>query len=301
MSDRTTAVGAWTVDVVEGSPASVGALDVRRLLPRRARRAVGAWCFADVLGPAAVTATSGVDIGPHPHVGLHTVTWLVAGEVLHRDSLGSEQVVRPGQLNLMTAGAGVSHSEEATGTYRGVLHGVQLWVAQPDATRNGPPAFEHHAALPRVSVDGAAATVLVGELGGERSPARADTPLVGAEVRLSPGPARLPLRPSFEHAVVALDGPVSVDGADVPPGAMAYLPPGRHSVAVRAGEGVRAMLLGGEPFPEPLVMWWNFVGRSRAELAAAGRQWNAGDARFGAVASPLERIEAPSPSWPAVP
>src|SRR5215210_1716331 len=131
---------ACELEIIEGRDAQVGAFGVNRVLPRRRRRSVGAWCFVDHMGPGDVTADRGLDIGPHPHIGLQTVTWLLRGEVLHRDSLGSEQVIRPGQLNLMTAGHGVSHSEETAGTYAGALHGVQLWVAQPSATRDGPPA-----------------------------------------------------------------------------------------------------------------------------------------------------------------
>src|SRR3954453_3606619 len=151
------------IEVLPSREAMVGAMRVRRALPRRERRTVGAWCFADHMGPVQVTETRGVDIGPHPHIGLQTVTWLVAGEVLHRDSLGSEQLIRAGQLNLMSAGHGVAHSEEATGSYRGELHGIQLWVAQPEATRNGPAAFEHHANLPTVELSGGTAAVIVGD------------------------------------------------------------------------------------------------------------------------------------------
>jgi len=152
------------------------------------------------MGPELVTETQGLDIGPHPHTGLQTVTWLVAGEVLHRDSLGSEQVIRAGELNLMTAGNGVAHSEEATGRYRGQLHGVQLWVAQPEATRHGPAAFEHHAELPRVELGNAVATVLVGSFAGAASGARRDTALVGVDAALTPGTGAWPLEPTFEHA-----------------------------------------------------------------------------------------------------
>src|SRR4051794_26091988 len=162
------------VEVTEGREATVGTMTVRRVLPRRARRTVGAWCFADHMGPEQVTETRGLDIGPHPHTGLHTVTWLLSGELLHRDSLGSEQLIRPGQLNLMTAGHGVAHAEEASRTYRGELQGVQLWVAQPAVTRHGQPAFEHHVELPLVSLGAGEASVLVGSFGDVVSPARAD-------------------------------------------------------------------------------------------------------------------------------
>src|SRR3954451_885376 len=151
------------LEVLEGRQAEVGGFGVQRVLPRRPRRTVGAWCFVDHMGPGQVSDGRGLDIGPHPHIGLQTVTWLVRGTVLHRDSLGSEQVIRPGQLNLMTAGHGVSHSEETAGVYAGGLHGVQLWVAQPSTTRDASPAFEHHAELPRTEVGGAVATVLIGD------------------------------------------------------------------------------------------------------------------------------------------
>jgi redox-sensitive bicupin YhaK (pirin superfamily) len=249
------------------------------------------------MGPAEVTEDAGLDIGAHPHTGLQTVTWLVDGEVLHRDSLGSEQVIAPGQLNLMTAGAGVSHSEESTGHYRGQLQGLQLWVAQPDATRGGEAAFEHHAALPQVALDRADATVLVGELAGATSPARTDSPLVGAELALRDGVTTVPLRADWEYAVVVLTGAVGIDDRPVPPGRLAYLGAGRDELALDADGATRAVLLGGEPFDEPVLMWWNFVGRTREELSAAYAAWQDQDDRFGRVRSALPRIPAPPPFW----
>jgi redox-sensitive bicupin YhaK (pirin superfamily) len=272
-------------------------MTVRRVLPRRLRRTVGAWCFADHMGPHLVTEQHGVDIGPHPHIGLHTVTWLLDGEILHRDSLGSEQVIRPGQLNLMTAGHGVAHSEEATGSYRGRLHGMQLWVAQPESTRHDPPAFEHHAELPRVSVGSGDGTVIVGSFGDVTSPARADTPIVGVDGSLSPGASTWPLRADFEHAVVVTSGSVAVDGEIVVPGQLAYLGQGRDELTLLATDPSRVLLLGGTPFEEPVLMWWNYVARTRDEISAAAAQWNAADERFGVVASPLPRIDSPLPIW----
>jgi redox-sensitive bicupin YhaK (pirin superfamily) len=241
-----------------------------------------------------VTERAGVDIGPHPHTGLHTVTWLLEGEVLHRDSLGSEQVIRPGQLNLMTAGHGVAHSEEATGAYAGQLHGVQLWVAQPESTRHGAAAFEHHAELPRIQIGQAEATILVGAFDGRTSPARADTPLVGVDAVLRAGTSQWPLEARFEHALLVLEGAIDVEGQAVEAGHLAYLGLGRQALTLRTSRSARLLLLGGEPFDEPILMWWNFVARSRAEVEAATRAWNAQEPRFGAVASPLERIPAPS-------
>jgi redox-sensitive bicupin YhaK (pirin superfamily) len=284
------------VELLPSRRAEVGGVAVRRALPKRQRRTVGAWCFADHFGPAAGV---GMQVGPHPHIGLHTVTWLVEGEVLHRDSLGSEQLIRPGQLNLMTAGHGVAHAEESqpgapAGSARRT-HGIQLWVAQPEATRHGAAAFEHHAELPRVAVPGGVVTVLVGEVAGERSPARADTPLVGAEVRMVGGRAVVPLATGFEHALVVLEGEATVGATAVGPGVLVYLGRGRDELVLDAAGPARMMVLGGEPFAEEIVMSWNFVGRSRDEVDRAAAEWNAHDARFGEVASALARIPAPGP------
>jgi hypothetical protein len=287
------------VEVTDSREAEVGSFRVRRALPRRARRTVGAWCFVDHMGPAEVTEEHGIDIGPHPHIGLQTVTWLLAGEVLHRDSLGSEQVIRPGQLNLMTAGHGVSHAEEATGRYRGPLHGVQLWVAQPASTRDGEAAFEHHAELPRVEIGACTATLLVGPFAGASSPARRDTDHTGVDLDLRPGTTDLPLDPAHEYALVVFDGAVTIDGQVVAPGALAYLGEGRDERAVTAARPTRALLIGGEPFGERVLMWWNFVARTREEVSAARDDWMSGHDRFGRVASPLARIDVGPPPWAA--
>ncbi|HEV7863028.1 MAG TPA: pirin family protein, partial [Acidimicrobiia bacterium] len=228
------------MELTEGRRTEVGGLPVQRSLPQRRRRTVGAWCFVDHFGPAAIgtgsSAGASMQVGPHPHVGLHTVTWVLDGEVVHRDSLGSEQLIRPGQLNLMTAGRGVAHAEQSPGGAGGLLHGLQLWVAQPEATRAGAAAFEHHAALPEVEVGATLATVLVGELAGARSPARADTPLLGADLAVA-GPADLPVDPAFEHGLLVIDGSLTVDGQVVEPGAFAYLAPGREELGLAPGPG----------------------------------------------------------------
>jgi hypothetical protein len=288
----TTAPAAPAVEVTAPKESRVGSLTVHRALPRRGRRTVGSWCFADVMAPIPDASAGG--IGPHPHVGLQTVTWLLDGELVHFDSLGSEQPIRPGQLNLMTAGRGVAHAEESAGG--GGLHGIQLWIAQPESTRHGDPEFEHHAALPVLDVGGGQVTVLVGEVDGVASPARRDTEHVGAELRLA-APAEIPLATGFEHAVLAVTGDLTVDGVPVPPAHLAHLPVGRAAVTVGVREPSTALLLGGEPFPDELVMWWNYVGRSREEITAAHADWTARDARFGAVASALAEIDVPPPPW----
>src|SRR5690554_3559838 len=191
------------LEVREGRPASVGGLGVVRILPTKGRRTVGAWCFVDLIGPADAERPDPLEVGPHPHTGLSTVTWLLEGEALHSDSLGTEQVIRPGQLNLMTAGHGIAHAELAA---QPPFRGVQMWVAQPEATRHGGNAFEHHGELPQAAIGDTEALVLAGELAGARSPARADTPLVGAELTVRGGPVVLEVATGFEHAVVPLDG-----------------------------------------------------------------------------------------------
>lgn len=288
------------MEVTASRESVVGDLTVRRALPRAGRRTIGAWCFADHMGPATVTADRGIDVGPHPHCGLHTVTWLVAGEVLHRDSLGTEQTIAPGQLNLMTAGRGVSHSEEATGRYAGDLHGIQLWVAQPEATRHGPPAFEHHAHLPRVEVPGALGTVLLGSFAGATSPARTDTPIVGTDLVLHRTTV-VPVDRRFEHGLVVLDGAVRVDSEVLATGHLGYLQPGRDELRIESDQPARVLLVGGEPFESPILMSWNFVARTREEIDAAHASWNDDDGRFGRVDSRLTRIPAPTPVWAASP
>ena len=287
-----------TIEITSSHTADVSGLGVRRALPRIGRRTVGAWCFIDHMGPASVPAGEAFDVAPHPHIGLQTVTWLIDGEALHRDSLGSEQLIRPGQLNLMTAGHGIAHSEEHLGAGGETVHGVQFWVAQPEATRHGPPAFEHHPELPRIELAGATATVLVGDHGGHRSPARIDWPIVGLELVTNSERGVVQLRSDFEHAAVVLDGAVSIDGSILEPGHLGYLGLDRAELAFDAQGPSRVLLIGGVPFESPISMFWNFVARTHDEIDLAVAQWNDDDhERFGPVASDLERIPSPRPPW----
>jgi quercetin 2,3-dioxygenase len=281
------------VELSASRVADVEGFAVRRALPQRSRRTVGAWCFVDHLGPVESPPGPAMAIGPHPHIGLHTVTWLFAGEVLHTDSLGSEQLIRPGQLNLMTAGRGIAHAEQAPPGTTGVTHGAQLWIAQPEDTRHAAPAFEHHGGLPVVGLGPATVTVLVGAFDGVASPARTDSPLVGLELVQAGGRSVLPLDASWEHAVVVAEGAVTVDGRRVEPGSLAYLGPGRSELVVDVVEPARALILGGMPFGEHVLMWWNFVARSHDEFDQARTDWEEHSERFGDVRSPLDRIPAP--------
>lgn len=257
---------------------------------------MGAWCFLDRFGPVDVSPTRTMTVGPHPHLGLHTVTWLLNGQVLHSDSLGNRQLIRPGQLNLMTAGHGIAHAEDAREQPGRWMDGVQLWVAQPEATRHGSPSFAHHADLPVVDLPSCSATVLIGEFAGGRSPARVDSPLVGVDIE-GGGSLEVPLDPSFEHAIAVLDGEMHLEGDPAPPHHLVYVGGGRAGVHLELAPNSRILLLGGEPVSEEILMWWNFVARDRAEMEQAYRDWESQAERFGPVDSTLHRIGAPPPFW----
>ena len=277
-----------TVELYESTHAVVGEASVRRALPRRAHRTIGAWCFLDHFGPAG--SSTPLTIGPHPHIGLQTVTWLLEGEVVHFDSLGSEQAVRPGQLNLMTAGRGIAHAEDGRAAAGGG-HGVQLWIAQPETTRHGGAAFEHHAALPELELPAARATVLAGSFAGATSAARTDTPLVGVDLVVD-GSAELPLERSYEYTFMVLTGSLLIEGTRVEAETLAYVGIGRDELRV-IGERARVLLLGGVPFGEDIVMWWNFVARSHDEIEEARTAWEQQSARFRPVRTDLARVPAP--------
>jgi len=274
---------------------------VRRLVPNRRRRMIGAWCFLDHYGPDDIKTTGGMWVPPHPHTGLQTVTWLFEGLGLHTDSLGSEQLIRPGQLNVMTAGHGICHAEVSPGSAPTYLHGVQLWVCLPGADRDSaPPDFVHLAELPTYSEGGVTLQVFMGSLAGETSKAPAFSPLMGAEIRLAAGAsATLPLEAGFEYGALVVDGGAEVGGVHVEANAMAYLGQGRSELTVAADGPATLMLLGGAPFEEEIVMWWNFVGRSHDEIVEQRAEWN-GDGvgfvppRFGRVEGfPGDRLLAP--------
>jgi len=290
--------GAASAPVLESYPAREaalpGGLTVRRALPRAVRRLVGPWCFLDHYGPLAFGAGKPMDIAPHPHIGLQTVTWLIEGEALHNDSLGNQRLIRPGQLNLMTAGAGISHAEETPSRNSGRLHGLQLWVALPEARRHGPPAFDHYPELPIAAIGTVRAAVLMGELGGVRSPATAHSRMVGADVvARNGGDADLPLDPSFEHALMLIDGHAALGDRVLERATLYYLGTGRAGLRLTARAGSRLVLLGGEPFGEHILMWWNFVARTPEEIAQARQDWERGS-RFGSVRAYVgARIPAP--------
>ena len=293
-----TPAAADGLEQTDAREARVGSMAVRRLLPLRLRRSVGAWCFVDHYGPMSVDGVARMQVPPHPHIGLQTVTWLISGNVLHRDSLGSEQLIRPGQLNLMTAGRGIAHAEESPAEHDPSLHGVQLWVALPDASRHTEPTFSHHAELPAVGLDGLAVTVFVGSLGGARSPALTFSEIVGAEIAASrDSSTRIPVAAAREHVIFVATGSAEAAGTALRPGQLLYLPAGRDQVPVLAPAGSRLLLLGGVPLGERLLMWWNFVARTPEEIEAAVAEWREG--RFAAVAD-YDGDPMPAPPLDAV-
>jgi redox-sensitive bicupin YhaK (pirin superfamily) len=274
------------------------AIRVQRTLPQRQRSLVGAWCFIDHYGPVAAR----MDVPPHPHTGLQTVSWLFSGEVEHRDSAGVRAAVRPGELNLMTAGAGICHSEVSVDS-GAPLHGVQLWVALPASDRDIGRDFAHYTPPP-VVLPGARARVFLGELAGSRSPVPTFTPLLGAQIELDPGTTLdVDVDPTFEHGVLCDLGTVRVDGTALTIADLAYRSPGPAQLQMyNAGEApARVLLLGGPPFTEELVMWWNFVGRSHQDIAEYRRLWEDADDRFGAVRGYRGNVaRLPAPPLPTV-
>jgi len=278
----------------------VRAMTVLRVLPSKDVPTIGAWCFLDRFGPADTR----MRVEPHPHIGLQTVTWPLVGEIRHRDTIDSDVVLRRGQLNLMTAGHGIAHSEYSVGEEAIPLDALQLWVVLPDGAATAAPGFEQHLSLPGLSLPAetgsdAHVTVVMGSFAGMDSPATAHTPIVGAEIRLEAGTTvSLPLDPAWEHGLLLVTGDAGVSG-DLAQTALTaddvlFLGDSRETVTVSSDSGALLFLLGGEPFEQDLVMWWNFAARSHEEIAQAREDWEAGSDRFGhVIGHGDERIPAP--------
>lgn len=253
-------------------------VSVNRTIPHGRLRMIGAWCFVDHFGPT--TQTDGMVVAAHPHTGLQTVTWLFEGQIEHRDSIGSVQIIEPGQLNLMTAGHGISHSELSNpATER--LHAIQLWVALPQSAIDVAPAFEHQSALPAITIPGGRASVLAGEFLGVSAPTTTFSPLLGVELRLEPGSHQIPLNAMFEHGFVLAAGAATVGEDELNTSDLAFIPAGAKSAEIQVREPSILMLIGGEPFGEKILMWWNFIGRTHEEIVQAREEWNSRGERFG--------------------
>ncbi|CAI0763348.1 Quercetin 2,3-dioxygenase [Serratia entomophila] len=279
--------------------AEVGGVPIARALPTRERRTVGAWCFLDHAGPTVFNGDDpGMDVGPHPHTGLQTFTWMIEGEVLHRDSLGSEQVIRPGQVNLMTAGRGIAHTEQSTGTQRR-LHAAQLWIALPAEHADMAPRFDHYPDLPQWLDDKVNHRLLIGEFGKYRSPVLKFSPLIAMDLEWQDdGYLQLPVREDYEIGLLPLVGAFELNDEKFSPEDFAYLGMNYNSIGLKAVKGSRALLIGGAPLNEEILIWWNFVGHTRQEIIQAQRDWEQGNSRFPDVNGDVgARMAAPHLPW----
>ena len=295
-AEECVALGAATraLESFPGRDVNLGALHVNRVLPIREKRMVGPWCFLDRFGPLTFADDTPMNVAPHPHIGLQTVTWLFDGEVLHDDSLGSEAVARPGGVNVMTSGAGIAHAEQTPRANSGRLDGAQLWVALPEASRHVAPSFAGIDRVPVVEQHAGVVQIFSGSLAGKRSPAPHFTDLVGADVRVHPKhDLEIGVDRGFEHGVLLVDGDCAIDGESLEPRRLYYLGTRRDSVSFSSERGGRLLFVGGPPFPETILMWWNFVARTPEEIADARADWEAGR-RFGEVtAYEGPRLNAP--------
>jgi len=291
--------GRREIQRIAARTSDVGGIPVARMLPSRKRRLIGAWCFLDHAGPSQFASDKqSLHVGPHPHTCLQTFTWMIEGEVIHRDSLGYEQHIRPGQVNLMTAGAGISHTEDSPPGEK-VLHAAQLWIALPYEHRNTEPRFDHYPELPQFDCGHLQCTLLVGQHSGHNAPTLTFSPLLGMDmVWTDDGTHSITLRPEFEYGIVALKGTLRVDGELLETDELAYLGINRDSVELQtSGEG-RALLIGGEPLDEEIIIWWNFVGHSREDVELAQNDWEQQSERFGTVANATgKRLEPPAIPW----
>ena len=269
--------------------------EVARVLPDAQIRMIGAWCFLDHYGPEDISSSAGMQVWAHPHTGLQTVSWLIEGEIEHRDSVGSHVMVRPGELHIMTSGRGIAHSELSLPEHPPMMHGLQLWVALPATARAAGPRFDSHRDLNRLESPGVEGTVLVGQVSGVRSPAEAHTPLVAADVALEPAAeVALGVDPAHEHGVYVISGTALVAGTPAETGQLVYLGTRRSEITVASESGARVLLLGGEPYEEEVVMWWNFIGRTHDEVAGYRDAWANREDRFPPVVDRSERVmEAP--------
>lgn len=267
---------------------------IERTLPHKELKRIGAWCFLDSYGPTSEAGA--MQVGAHPHTGLQTVTWLFSGTVLHHDSIGSKSTIRPGELNLMTAGRGIAHSEISLDGAE-PLQGVQLWVALPESARNQEPEFSHYQDLPSLTHEGLEITLFMGELLGRASPATIHSPLVGAQISLRVGTFSLPLKSDWEYGFLVVSESVTIEGTKVDKDQLFYLPPGRESVEMTAQGTSTLILIGGAPFREQFVMWWNFIGRSHEEIVEMRKDWEKNPNRFPSFVDTIG-VRIPAPEMP---
>jgi redox-sensitive bicupin YhaK (pirin superfamily) len=281
--------------VLAGKAHDIGAFEVKRALPQAKRRHVGPFVFLDEMGPAVLAPGAGMDVRPHPHIGLSTVTYLFDGEIVHRDSLGFVQPIRPGALNWMTAGRGIVHSERTDPAKRGggmKMHGIQTWVALPPELEECGPSFAHHPAdtLPETTIDGVALKLILGDAYGLVAPVKADWPIFYLHAEFPSGAALAMTDAHRERAVYVVSGALEIAGTEYAPGQLVVLKEAAHAV-MRATRATRAMLLGGAPLPGARTIWWNFVSSDKARLERAKELWKSGG--FPGVPGETEFIPLP--------
>lgn len=256
---------------------------VKRALPSRHQRMVGAWCFLDHAGPVNFAPGKGMHVAAHPHTALQTFTWLIDGEVLHKDSLGNELIIRPGQVNLMTAGRGIVHTEDSAEN-GGRLHAAQLWIALPEELADCEPDFVHYPELPVWHSAGVQHTLLAGAYGDLEAPTAVHSAMLGMDLFSEQGgTVTLSLNPDFEYGFLPLTGQVNAVGETYTPDEFAYIDKGLTRLTVELTAGARLLLLGGVPFEKSVQMWWNFVGHSKEAITQAQLAWDRGEPRFGDV------------------
>ncbi|MCH8502599.1 MAG: pirin family protein [Aliidiomarina sp.] len=287
---------------IQARMSDVGGIPVARTLPTKAQRTIGPWCFLDHAGPVTFSADeTGMQVGPHPHTCLQTFTWMLAGEVLHRDSLGNRQIIRPSQVNLMTAGHGISHTEESVFSKESgrELHAAQLWIAMPESEQNSAPAFEHYSDLPIMHLGHVALTLLIGEFNGQKAPTRTYLPIVGIDLHFAADDEiSVNLEPAFEYGITALVGGFSLTGTTFNQDELAVLATGHDTATISAKKGSRLLLIGGTPLTKPITIWWNYVGYSKEYISQAQQDWHAHHKRFGDVPnSNAARMQGPEVPW----
>ena len=282
-------------DAYPAREVALGQLAVVRALPVKGKRLIGPWCFLDRFGPATFVKDGGMDVAPHPHIGLQTVTWLLDGEIVHDDSLEQEALLRPGGVNIMTSGRAIAHAERTPHDNTGRLNGVQLWTALPDRDRHRPPSFQHLVEVPRLEPAGGIVQIFSGALAGAASPAEHFSDLIGADLQIHPRhELTFPLELAHEHALLVLSGECTLEGQHLEERVLYYLGTRRSEMCLRSSGGARLLLIGGVPFPETILMWWNFVARTPEEIRDARNDWEA-HRTFGDVpAYKGARIPAPA-------
>ena len=303
MSDQTVAAEACVAlgatdhqfEPYPGREVALGALTVTRILPVKGKRLIGPWCFLDRFGPSASAAPTSMDVGSHPHIGLQTVTWLLDGELVHYDSLRNESLLRPHGVNIMTSGGGIAHAERTPPRHDSRLNGVQLWVALPDCDRRMSASFQHLDRVPVLEQHGGIVQVFAGSLANLSSAATHYSEIFGGDFQIHPRAAvDVPLDPRFEHGVIVLGGDCCFEGQPLQERLLYYLGANRSSASFSSTTGGRLLVVGGPPFPETILMWWNFVARTPAEIADARQDWEE-RRRFGDVTTYSgPRLDAPS-------